>query len=106
MTDSINLSRKQLSMFLPTQELIRTFERLLHIVSSLDPQSYDNLVAEIGSINDQITVLNSTIAALNSAIASSNTDLNTVINMIEPQVPYNDTDIKNRLKLIETYLGI
>ena len=106
MTDSLNLSRKQLALFLPTQELIRTFEELLRIVSSLSTESYDNLIAELDSINNQLQTINSRINTLESAITNIQSEVTTFLDLIEPQTPYNDVDIKNRLSNIETQLGI
>jgi hypothetical protein len=106
MTDSLNLSRKQLASFLPTQELIRTFEELLRIVSSLSTESYDNVIDQLNSINDQLFEINNQISTLESAITNVQSQLTSFVDLVEPQTPYNDVNIKNRIMAIETHLGI
>lgn len=55
---TITLSRKQLTAFLPTQEAVRAFEYVFKVISSLAPQSYDSIISQLDSLTTEVYNLN------------------------------------------------
>jgi len=77
------LSRKQLQSFLPTQEAVIAFEELFRIASTLSPQSYDNIVAAITNLNNEVAALNNQIVVIQNNISTLQTQIGSIVEITE-----------------------
>ena len=69
----LNLTRQQLSQFLPNQAAITVFEQIINFVNSSNPEQLTNLANQLIILNEDVLTINNSITSINNQLSSLNT---------------------------------